>query len=109
LLEKARLDEIDQPFEEFPEDFYSLVAVYWNGARLRPIGRPPRSGDLGTSMAFYLEGNRIYYIPAPTAPGERRLVYMYVPAAMVDDDDVPDIPERWHDLLWLYAVARAHK
>jgi hypothetical protein len=66
------------------------------------------------SLRWNLFGGVIWLWPIPTATGtaggdgELVLDYYKKPAALVNDNDAPDIPEQYHNLLELYATSQAY-
>jgi hypothetical protein len=105
----------------FPTDFLKLIKLEYNvSTRWEPIPyisphqrtqydsphlwrtyREPR-------LRYYIIGDNYYIVPAPPAgTNNLRMIYCYVPTALSDDDDVPDFPSPYHELLVIGAVNRA--
>lgn len=57
-----------------------------------------------TPSAFYFKKNNIGLAPIPDNEYVIRLTYSYAVADMNSDTSVPDIPERYHELLSIYAA-----
>lgn len=92
----------------FPTDFArirSLVDLDRNieieGCSLREIDRS--TVTQGTPSFYAIDGANIHLYP--TADGAHNLLVRYwkLPAALVNDTDVPNLPTDWHHLLWVYA------
>lgn len=65
------------------------------------------------SYMIQLDRHTVHIFPRPNAIGSASgkmlwLNYNYVPAAMVNDSDVPDLPLPYHNLLPLYALHLAY-
>lgn len=66
---------------------------------------PPREGwGPGPGFGCFIAGNRIYLKPTPTQDFNVRLWYVPRGTALVNDTDVPAIPEEYHELLSEYAA-----
>lgn len=61
----------------------------------------------GTPTFYYLKKNQIIVTPAPDTALPLNLYYSYRIADMVNDSDVPDIPEDYHELIALIAAEDA--
>jgi hypothetical protein len=68
---------------------------------------PP--GTIGTPQFYYIWNNNIYLYPVPSASGDQNLDIWYIrtPAVLINDDDVLEIPARYHELITRYCLARA--
>lgn len=58
----------------------------------------------GTPAFYFFKRNRITLIPAPQSALVMRLYYSYLVPDMTIDNDVPDCPESYHELIALLAV-----
>lgn len=58
----------------------------------------------GTPRGYFLKKNRLVFWPAPDQTLFIRLYYSYMVADMVNDVDVPDVPEPYHEYLALLAA-----
>lgn len=54
--------------------------------------------------AYYFKKNNLCFAPIPNNIYTIRLVYSYQVTDMTSDTSVPDIPERYHELLAIYAA-----
>lgn len=57
----------------------------------------------GTPQLFRFKANRIVVLPAPDQALVMRMEYAYQVARMVNATDIPDVPERYHELLAILA------
>jgi hypothetical protein len=79
-------------------------------SQVQSSGGDPAPG----ALRWNLWGGAIWLWPIPAADGttggdgELVLDYYKKPAALVNDNDVPDIPEQYHNLLEVYATAKAY-
>lgn len=62
------------------------------------------SGETGRPVGFFLKKRRIVLVPRPDTAYTLRLYQTYRVADMVYDTEVPDIPEEYHELIWLEAA-----
>lgn len=60
--------------------------------------------NTGTPLGFYINGNQVYLYPVPDSAKELKIVYYKKPAELSADDDVPEIPEEFHEALANYAA-----
>jgi len=63
-------------------------------------------------LYFYIVGSNFFLVPDIIAEGadNMRLIYLYVPAALSDDDDEPtEIPKNYHELLEIGATNRLRR
>lgn len=63
---------------------------------LGPTPAPPQ--------AYYFKRNNLCLAPIPDQAYTLRLTYSYAATDMVVDNEVPDVPERYHELLAVYAA-----
>lgn len=97
-----RLNGVLEPVTYVDLDQYRLLS------RTGTTGTDPTGG----ALYFTIWGNRIGLWPIPTAngtaggDGELVLDFYKVPATLVNDTDVPDIPAQYHNLLEFYATAQ---
>lgn len=81
-----------------PNETYSpLDNITWNQKYLLNY-------QTGTPSAYDLKRNRIVMWPYPNAALTLRLDYTYLVADMVNDTDVPDVPEAYQELIALLAA-----
>lgn len=107
---------VNQADYVLPEDFKDL-----NRLELITSGLPPNEtksplGPItlnqqdmipsmtGTPMAYVFKKNRLVLYPAPDVAYPLRLFYTYSVTDMVNDSDVPDVPEDYHELIALLAA-----
>lgn len=57
-----------------------------------------------TPQAYYFKRNNLCFAPIPDNTYTIRLTYSYEVTDMVNDSSVPDVPERYHELLAIYAA-----
>lgn len=57
-----------------------------------------------TPGAYFFKKNNLILAPMPDGPYLLRLVYSYEVTDMLNDAEVPDVPERYHELLAVYAA-----
>lgn len=58
----------------------------------------------GTPSCYYFKKNRIIVLPTPSSPYVLRMDYSYLVTDMVNDNDQPDVPESYHELIGLLAA-----
>lgn len=61
-------------------------------------------GRTGTPTAYYIKRNRLVLYPTPDTAKTLRLYYSYRVSSMVEDTDIPDAPEHYHELIPIEAV-----
>jgi hypothetical protein len=108
-----------------PSDFEKIVMVNWNidgdwrrvfpmgNADIRDIPVKERASEAnqGYSTAepyYYIYGNAVLGlmpVPTETATYNLKIWYVYTPSQLVDDDDSPDFPDRYHHILKYQAYA----
>lgn len=69
---------------------------------LRDIDRSPTT--VGIPNFYAIDGPNIHLYPTPDGLHNLILRYWKMPAQLVNDGDVPSIPNDWHNLLWVYAT-----
>lgn len=79
------------------EDVQRLVKITENQQDLMPE-------RTGTPVSYYFKGDQIVLVPAPDVARTLRLTYLYRVTDMVNDADVPDIPEDYHEYLAVLAT-----
>lgn len=79
------------------EDILTIDSVTLNEADL--LDRNP-----GQPIAYYLHKNTLKFVPVSDTTYPVRLTYSYAVADMVNDNDVPDAPERYHELIGIYGA-----
>lgn len=79
------------------EQKYDLDEVSLNEASL--IDSEPSN-----PVAWYLHKNLIKVVPVPDVNYRFQMVYSYQVADMTDDNEVPDVPERYHELIGIYGA-----
>lgn len=60
--------------------------------------------NVGTPTFYYMKKNRFTLIPAPEVALPLRLYYSYEVSDMVNDTDVPDVPDSYVELIALLAA-----
>lgn len=65
------------------------------------------TGIRGIPEYFVVWGSSIYLYPTPSAVNTLRITYLDLPADMVNDGDIPDLPVEWHEVPLLLAASRA--
>lgn len=58
----------------------------------------------GSPSSFYIDENKVFLYPIPDSAKEMNIVYYKKPATLSADDDVPEIPEEFHEALANYAA-----
>lgn len=96
-----------------PSDFLEVVRLYYitqgsgptaSEQKIEPI--TPNQRDLlidtsGDPIAYYLQQNNIMLAPVPNRIIEFHLEYSYYVADMVNQSDVPDAPQQYHEYIAL--------
>lgn len=100
-----------------PTDVNRVSAV-WNSTdgfpmvplegRMQVFNEYPQQIEIGQPMHYRIFGNSLYVYPLPQANTSFTVEYFKLPADMVNDTDVPAIPETYHDALVAGAVAKAY-
>jgi hypothetical protein len=67
---------------------------------LRMIDRS--STTQGEPLYYAIDGGYLHLYPTPDGVYDLKLRYWKMPAALVQDTDVPSLPTDWHHLLWVY-------
>lgn len=62
----------------------------------------------GPPAYYALDGLSARVYPTPDGPYSMEMRYWAVPAKLVQDTDVPSLPEDYHNLLWMYAVGECY-
>jgi len=57
-----------------------------------------------TPQAYFFKKNNMALVPIPDRPYTIRMTYSYEVSDMLTDTDVPDVPERYHELLSVLAA-----
>lgn len=68
---------------------------------LRKIDRSPTS--TGSPLYYAIDGPNIHLYPTPDGAYPMELRYWKIPAPLVNDSDVPPLPDTWQRLLWYWA------
>ena len=74
---------------------------------IRPVGLRDIDGSYpvqGRMYYYALDGANMHLYPAPDNAYPLELRYWAMPAALVNDTDVPNLPVDWHPMLWIYAT-----
>lgn len=106
---------VGQRIYELPSDFKKLHSLelvisgtYPNESTqpLGPITENQKYGlpGTGTPVAYTISGTQLFIRPAPDTARVMRLAYSPEVADMVNDSDVADVPESYHELLPLLAA-----
>ncbi|WP_108669552.1 hypothetical protein [Peribacillus acanthi] len=95
---------IDQKNYELPSDFRNLEHLFDEGIK-RELALLPM--DDTYNRGYKKWGNTLILQPVPKEAGELTLYYHAKLPRLVNPDDEPVIPSEYHDLLVLYAVAKA--
>ncbi|MCK5296450.1 MAG: hypothetical protein KAJ75_06145 [Alphaproteobacteria bacterium] len=108
-----------------PSDFEKVLMVNWQIAgdwrRVIPMGNAdirfiPVKERSNIASQGYTEADPRYYVygnavlglmpvPTETASSNIKVWYVYTPAQMDDDGDIPDYPDRYHHILKYQAYA----
>jgi hypothetical protein len=64
---------------------------------------------VGRPQFYAITGGQLYLWPKPDADYALKFRYQRLAAPMVDDTDVPEIPDDYHDLLVTYATSRGYR
>ena len=104
---------------ELPSDFMFMSRATLDGIKLarttiQEIDARSSSADNvadGTPSHFYTWGGRIYLYPGPSSGGTGNLDIWYVksPVALVNDEDIPEIPVHMHEDMVRFCLARARE
>lgn len=62
------------------------------------------SNGTGVPQFYYFRKNRVVIWPSPDSTYTMRLEYTYLVTDMVNDTDVPDVPDSYHELIALLAA-----
>lgn len=62
----------------------------------------------GPPQYYALDGKNVHLWPTPDGVYPLELRYWLLPAFLVNDTDVPTLPEDYHNLLWMYATAECY-
>jgi len=91
---------------EFPADYKSLIAAFWNSDKLTETEiEDTIPSDSGTPSLFYVRNNYLGLFPVPTTTGTTvTIVYRSIGGAMAAADDEPEIPEEHHMAMVYYAA-----
>jgi len=102
---------------ELPDSFMYIARVTLDNRllperKLRDLDLESRAVDetgSGTPESYYIWNRTIYLYPTPAVGGSANLDIWYVssPAALVADEDVPEIPAFMHEDIVRYCLARA--
>lgn len=107
---------VNQPQYVLPQNFYKVhrIEVVLDGTfpnqstrALEPITLNQQdlvSRTPSTPESYYLKRNRLIIWPAPDTARVMRLWYSYRVASMVNDSDVPDVPEEYHEFIAILAT-----
>ena len=93
-----------------PDDFMSVVYVLrFNGAYLKvmPLDAPPATG--GTPVGYIQKPATIELWPKPSGEGTVKMSYIYRLPQLTSDEEQPDLPNGYDDLLVDFAVALCHR
>lgn len=103
---------------ELPSDFDKMVmvniqyddtwqrAVPMNNIGSVPIHASNNVSFSGAAPQYYLIGDYIGVEPAPTATGQSiKIWYTYTPTSMIDDEDSPQLPVKYHHIIKYGAYA----
>jgi hypothetical protein len=74
--------------------------------RLNAAYYPPREGYPNGNIGFYTAGQYIFFRPVPKAAFDAKLWFIPRAVNMVDETDVPDAPEEFHELICDFAAMR---
>lgn len=106
----------NQKHYALPSDFIQIISlervVQGSGdliqtEKILPITPNQRFGSVtvsGTPECYYFEKNLLALVPVPSAIVEMHLNYSYLVVDMVNDSDVPDVPEQFHEYIGILAV-----
>lgn len=83
------------------------VEVELLGVELRLIDRSAPA--TGTPRYYALDGLKLHLYPTPDGVYPLELRYWKMPALLVADSDVPNLPADYHRLLWIYAAWQCYE
>lgn len=103
---------------DLPVDFISMRRVTYDNMVLRESTLEDADRDLpardtggytGTPILYYIYDYKLYVLPTPTTPGTGNIDIWYTryPVSLINDEDNPEIPAKYHELMVRYAFARA--
>lgn len=107
---------VNQSNYALPENFLKLnrLEVVISGTvpnevaqQLGPITRNQQNfinSQTGTPVCYYFNKNSLTILPAPNLNQVMRLSYAYLVSDMVNDTDVPDVPEQYQELIAIVAA-----
>jgi len=58
---------------------------------------------------LFMQYQQITLYPEPSAADTMRITTIRGPRQMVEDDDIPDLPEAWHDVVLEFTIMLAHE
>ena len=101
-----------------PRDFFIPVGVYATGTRMEPIRIADLNmlttswiNDAGSTPVYYWtlgalgQTPSLWLYPRPTVDTRIRMTYAAIPDRLVNDANVPRIPQEYHYVLVQYAYA----
>lgn len=108
----------DQAAYDLPVDFITMRRVTYNDMVLQETTLedsdrdfPSRdTGDFsGTPIMYYIYDYRMYLLPTPQTAGTNNIDIWYTryPVTLINDQDISEIPTKYHELMVRYAFARA--
>jgi len=101
--------EAETEYVELPDNFLKLKNVFWGEDKrelLMGHSDMPRE-ILRTPKYFYLRKGKIYFRPIPNIEEPMYLVYIPLPAKLVNDGDEPEI-ENIEEYLVAYTLEKIH-
>lgn len=108
----------------FPTDFVKLISIEiiqsssgdWVSVPYVPTNRREEYSQSAWLVSndgpyrYYIIGSNYYFVPTP--PGgtnNGRMIYIYIPSALSADDDTPEFPSNYHEILSIGAINRLRK
>jgi hypothetical protein len=82
--------------------FYFLAELDWNDTTYTDDGSD--SIDLSRPLKDFGEAYKVWFYPRPDEEQEVEVWYKRRPRRMYKDQDVPDLPPEFHDILWRQAA-----
>lgn len=94
----------------YPEDFKFLVYIKEDGKeplKVMPSGVRIPTG--GTPLGYVPGIGKLLIYPKPSSSVTLKLAYIYRLPSLVNENDIPDLPGSYDDLLVDFAVALCHR
>lgn len=107
---------INQAAYALPSDFLQVIRLYFitqgSGATANEqkiMAMTPNQRDLiidttGDPIAYYMQKNNLILSPVPNRVVPLHLEYSFYVSDMVNDSDIPDAPQQFHEYIVILAV-----